>query len=35
MVNVKRRKEEGTFKLATVQECQLNWADPREVKDNS
>ena len=25
----------GTFKLATVQECQLNWAEPREVKDKS
>ena len=25
----------GTFKLSTVQkECQLNWAKPREVKDN-
>ena len=35
MVNVKRRKEEGTFKLATVQECQLNRVDPRKVKGNS
>ena len=26
---------EGTFKLATVQECYLNWANPQEVKDNS
>ena len=25
----------GTFKLTTVQECQLNRAEPREVKDNS
>ena len=25
----------GTFKLATVQECQLNRAEPREIKGNS
>ena len=24
-----------TFKLTTVQECQLNRAEPREIKDNS
>ena len=25
----------GTFKLATAQECQLNRAEPREIKGNS
>ena len=25
----------GTFKLATVQKCQLNQAKPQEIKDNS
>ena len=25
----------GTFKLATVQECQLNRAEPRKVKEDS
>ena len=31
-----RFKISGTFKLAAVQkECQLNRAEPRELKDNS
>ena len=25
----------GTFKLATVQKCQLNLVEPPEVRDNS